>query len=121
MMALSESMAPPDPVSSLVDDIECKRPRLMWGSHGRDVLHAQRQLKKFGGKPAEYLGKIDGEYGDRMRNAVVAYQQIVFPAEPRLPRGVISLETWDKLGCGANSTPKGAPPKRWLDTLDSLK
>lgn len=60
-----------------------------------EVIELQQALKKLGFDP----GEIDGVYGDATRRAIDAYQ-----LNRRLPRGALTIETFDSLGLSSPGT-----------------
>ncbi|MCA9840172.1 MAG: peptidoglycan-binding protein [Trueperaceae bacterium] len=93
----------------------CSRATLRQGSTGADVRHAQLQLLKAGnaytsGTPAYYIrtsGGADGVFGSGTKNAVIAFQKLVFPGQPGQFDGVVGQNTWSKLGCSSTTAPAG--------------
>lgn len=86
----------------------CSRPLLKKGDRGTHVRFAQQRLLTKGnpysyGTPACFIrtsGGADGHFGTGTYNAVLAFQRIVFPGQPREWDGIIGSKTWAKLGCG---------------------
>lgn len=68
-----------------------KRPLLMRGSHGRQVEILQQKLNALAADPAL---KVDGEFGKKTHDAVVAFQRQHFPGEEKEWDGKVGSRTW---------------------------
>src|SRR5665811_2229809 len=67
-------------------------PTLRVGSRGSQVLALQRRLSSLG----YWLGRVDGQFGDLTRQAVVAIQKVA-----GLPRnGICGPATWSRVNAG---------------------
>lgn len=98
----------------------CTRPDIERGSTGTHVIHAQNQLLKVGGEVANHVsstGGADGDYGNGTYNAVLTYQQLVFPNNSAEWTGKIKSSTWSKLGCNSTTTPASGPSRLSTPTM----
>lgn len=114
VVAVDEEIIDVEPTEDeLVALGRCWRSTLRYGNRGSSVKFAQNQLLRVGGRVGRYIresGGADGAFGRGTLRAVVAYQQLVFPGQPREHDGIVGSKTWGKLGCSSSDRPAGAPP-----------
>lgn len=91
--------APPTPEQQIV----LQFPTLRQGATGDYVVKLQERLRALGyGSIAQIPMKIDGVFGPRTRDAVIAYQR----RSELLPDGVVGRMTWASLETASNRKPK---------------
>ena len=88
-------------------------PTLRYGSRGPDVRRLQSLLKDAGFDP----GAIDGIFGNKTQNAVIAFQK----SKNLTPDGIVGVRTWTALGvnCGTPSPPSTCPSGSTAYTIKS--
>jgi len=113
LVACGETANPEATADNKITSQACNRPTLSIRNPGpkrksAHVEYAQNQLLAKGNDTVrDYIniaGGADGYFGKGTHNAVVAFQKMVFPGQPREWDGVIGQKTWEHLGCG------GVPP-----------
>ena len=78
---------------------------ISYGSSGEDVKKLQQTLNQYG-----YSLKVDGQFGNATKNAVMDYQK----KNGLAVDGIVGVNTWGSLNSGAknNTASKGSAPSK---------
>ena len=133
-VATGAGLAPPDTLLLRLEQVEAEaeaerepfgedssRPTLRRGSRGEAVSEAQTKLNLVHARNLQLGGQglagcpltVDGAFGQRTYNAVVAVQRLAFPAATNAWDGVIGAKTWaalDGLALTPGPGPSPQPP-----------
>jgi hypothetical protein len=84
---------------------QVKRPLLQRGSAGKQVRILQQRLNALGASPAL---KVDGKFGKKTREAVIAFQQQHFPDDEHEWDGKVGKRTWAAIDAAYETPEIGA-------------